>query len=83
MSDNALFLPLLLLGLHSATAPAPNDPRMQPAPAPSPALYAPASSPADKRSSCRPFKTLTEIEGRYAVLEGKACRQADGTWKTF
>ena len=31
---------------------------------------------------CRDFTTVTEIEGRKEVVQGTACRQPDGTWKT-
>ena len=30
---------------------------------------------------CRDFTTRTEIDGRQEVVQGTACRQADGTWK--
>ena len=30
---------------------------------------------------CREFRQTVEIDGQVEVLTGKACRQADGTWK--
>lgn len=30
---------------------------------------------------CRDFRQTVEIEGQTEIMEGKACRQSDGTWK--
>lgn len=30
---------------------------------------------------CREFRQTVEIEGQMEILEGKACRQKDGSWK--
>jgi len=30
---------------------------------------------------CREFRQTVEIEGEVEILKGKACRQADGSWK--
>lgn len=30
---------------------------------------------------CRDFRQTVEIDGQIEILEGKACRQADGSWK--
>ena len=31
---------------------------------------------------CRDFETTTEIDGRKETVQGTACRQPDGSWKT-
>ena len=31
---------------------------------------------------CRDFTTVTEIDGSRQQVQGTACRQPDGTWKT-
>ncbi len=30
---------------------------------------------------CRDFRQTVEIDGQTEIMEGKACRQSDGTWK--
>lgn len=32
---------------------------------------------------CRDFTTKAVIDGKKEVVQGKACRQADGSWKTM
>lgn len=35
----------------------------------------------DRDMPCREFRQTVEIEGQMEILEGKACRQNDGSWK--
>ena len=30
---------------------------------------------------CRDFRQTVEIDGKVEIMQGQACRQADGTWK--
>lgn len=36
---------------------------------------------ADNSSPCRDYETTVTIDGRTETAVGRACRQADGTWK--
>lgn len=58
---------------------APATPETKPAP---PASAPPPEAAAKPEQECREYQQTVTIDGKPQKAYGRACRQADGTWKT-